>query len=38
MEARPGYGKFDDGLRDVAELWLEMMDEFHRVIREMEIE
>ncbi len=38
MEARPEYGKFDDGLRDVAELWLEMMDEFHRVIREMEIE
>jgi hypothetical protein len=33
MEARPEYGKFDDGLRDVAELWLEMMDEFQRVIK-----
>jgi len=38
MEARPEYGKFDDDLRDVAELWLEMMDEFRRVIEEMEIE
>jgi len=38
MEAMPVYGKFDDDLRDVAELWLEMMDEFHRVIKEMEIE
>ena len=38
MEARIGYGEFDDDLRDVAELWLEMMDKFHRVIREMETE
>jgi len=33
LETKPEYGKFDDGLRDVAELWLEMMDEFHRVIK-----
>jgi len=38
MEARSEYGKFDNDLRDVAELWLEMMDEFHRVIKEMETE
>jgi hypothetical protein len=33
MEARPENGKFDDDMRDVAELWLEMMDEFQRVIK-----
>jgi hypothetical protein len=38
MEARPEYGEFDDGLRDVAELWLEMMDEFHRATKKMETE
>jgi len=35
MEARLEYGKFDDDLRDVAELWLEMIEEFHRVTKEM---
>lgn len=38
MEARPGYGKFDEGLKDLAELWLEMIDEFQRAIKEMETE
>jgi hypothetical protein len=38
MEERPGYGKFDDGLRDVAELWLALIDEFQRVIKGMETE
>jgi hypothetical protein len=38
MEARPEYRKFDDGLRDVAELWLEMMEEFRRVVKGMETE
>ena len=38
MEARSEYGEFDNDLRDVAELWLEMMDEFHRVIKERETE
>ncbi len=36
MEARPEYGKFDEDLRDVAELWLGLIDEFQRVIKEME--
>src|SRR4030043_1526214 len=38
MEARSEYGEFDNDLRDIAELWLEMMDEFHRVIKERETE
>jgi hypothetical protein len=38
METRPEYGKFDDDLRDVAELWLEMLDEFRSVVKEMEAE
>ena len=37
MEARPGYGEFDNDLGDVAELWLALMDEFQRVIKGMEI-
>jgi hypothetical protein len=38
MEASPEYGEFDNDLRDVAELWLALMDEFRRVIKEMETE
>ena len=37
MEARSEYGKFDNDLMDVAELWLALMDEFQRVIKGMEI-
>ena len=36
MESKAEYGKFDAGLRDVAELWLELMSEFDRVIKGME--
>jgi hypothetical protein len=36
MESKPDYGKFDNELRDVAELWLELMDEFERGIKRME--
>jgi hypothetical protein len=36
MEGRAGYGVFDNDLRDVAELWLELIDEFARVTKEME--
>jgi hypothetical protein len=36
MEARPEYGEFDNDLRDVAELWLALIDEFQRVIKGME--
>jgi hypothetical protein len=36
MESKPEYGKFDNELRDVAELWLELMDEFARVVKGME--
>ena len=32
MEARSEYGKFDNDLRNVAELWLEMIEEFNRVV------
>ncbi len=28
MEKNPDYQQFDDSLRDIAELWVEMMDEF----------
>ncbi len=28
MEKRPGYQKFDDALREIAELWMEMIEEF----------
>jgi hypothetical protein len=38
MEARSEYAEFDDDLRDVAELWLEMMDEFQRVVKGIETE
>jgi hypothetical protein len=34
MEQRPEYGKFDNDLKEVAEVWLEMMDEFARVVKE----
>lgn len=36
MEQRPEYSKFDSDLKDIAELWLELMDEFTRVIKGME--
>jgi hypothetical protein len=32
MERRAEYGKFDNELRDVAELWLELMSEFEKVL------
>jgi hypothetical protein len=35
MESKAEYGKFDNELRDVAELWLALMDEFARVINEL---
>jgi len=38
MEARSEYGEFDNDLRDVAELWLALIDEFQRVIKGMEAE
>jgi hypothetical protein len=38
MEGRANYGAFDNDLRDVAELWLELMDEFSRVVKGMEAE
>jgi hypothetical protein len=31
MEVMPDYKIFDDSLRDAAELWLEMMEEFDRI-------
>lgn len=31
MESKTEYGKFDDKLRDVAELWLELIEEYHKV-------
>jgi len=31
MEGLPGYRQFDDNLRGVAELWMQMMEEFHSV-------
>ena len=36
MEGRPGYGGFDNDLTDTAELWLELMDEFARVVKEID--
>lgn len=33
IESRPEYPKFDDDLRDIAELWLELMEEFARVVK-----
>ncbi len=36
MERRSGYGEFDDTLRTIAELWLELTDEFTRVIKNIE--
>ena len=38
METRSEYGEFDNNLKDVAERWLEMMDEFQRVVKMMETE
>jgi hypothetical protein len=31
MEKMPGYQEFDDSLREVAELWMEMMEEFAKI-------
>ncbi len=31
IEARPGYREFDEALREVAELWLAMVEEFERI-------
>jgi hypothetical protein len=31
MEPMPGYHQFDDDIRGIAELWMEMMEEFHSV-------
>jgi hypothetical protein len=31
MEPMPGYNQFDDDIRGIAELWMEMMEEFHSV-------
>lgn len=36
MEKRPEYHEFDDLLRDIAELWIEMIEEFIRVCTEDE--
>jgi hypothetical protein len=33
MEQSPEYSKFDIELRNIAELWLEMIDEFERIIK-----
>jgi hypothetical protein len=32
MEPQVWYGDFDDSLRDVAELWLAMIEEFRKII------
>ena len=37
MEKKPDYHKFDELLRDIAELWLEMIEEFMRVYSDDEI-
>jgi hypothetical protein len=34
MEKRPDYWNFDNDLKEVVEVWLELMDEFDRVIKE----
>jgi hypothetical protein len=31
MEPQPAYWEFDDSLREVAELWIEMADEFRKI-------
>jgi hypothetical protein len=36
MEKRPDYGGFDNDLKEVVEVWLELMNEFDRVIKEMD--
>jgi hypothetical protein len=36
MESRSEYGKFDDDMMDVAEVWLEMMDEFAGVVKQID--
>jgi hypothetical protein len=36
MEKKPDYGNFDNDLKEVVEVWLEMMSEFERVIKEVE--
>jgi hypothetical protein len=36
MEGRPEYATFDNNLRDIAELWMELMDEFNRLVKGME--
>ncbi len=36
MEGRPEYATFDNDLRYIADLWMELMDEFNRVVKKME--
>jgi hypothetical protein len=36
MESKAEYDKFDSELKDVAELWLELMGEYARVIKGMD--
>lgn len=36
MEGRPEYVAFDNDLRDIADLWMELMNEFTRVLKGME--
>jgi hypothetical protein len=31
MEPQPAYLDFDDSLREVIELWIEMADEFRKI-------
>jgi hypothetical protein len=33
MEKRPEYGNFDNDFKEVVEVWLELMDEFEKVIK-----
>ena len=37
MEKKPAYHEFDELLRDIAELWLEMVEEFMSVYIKDEI-
>jgi hypothetical protein len=32
MEPQPAYREFDESLRDVAELWIEITEEFRKII------
>ena len=38
MEKRPEYREFDDALTDIAELWMNMIEEFIAVYNEHESE